>query len=332
MYRDPQRCVAMRRISAGAEEPERRVCSSAPVSAHLRGGGGTSMSVTTTDTAAGASPRGRRNRTPYPQGARACRRISAGAEEPVCGATRPRTSGAHLRGGGGTLTRARITSNRTGASPRGRRNLHTRYDEPDARRRISAGAEEPSSPPTSSPQRRAHLRGGGGTRAPDHRAGFRGGASPRGRRNRWYARSCASPDGRISAGAEEPCACASELARYEAHLRGGGGTRGWADRWRDAGGASPRGRRNRARVHTDQVRHRRISAGAEEPPWRPRIRPSGPAHLRGGGGTGLRFENGEPAGGASPRGRRNLLRSAEFHRQQGRISAGAEEPSAMRCR
>src|SRR5690606_4451558 len=70
------------RISAWAEEPTWPSERVAPAGAHLRVGGGTSSAATPADPAAGASPRGRRNRG-LQVGQRACDgRISAWAEEP----------------------------------------------------------------------------------------------------------------------------------------------------------------------------------------------------------------------------------------------------------
>ncbi len=115
-----------------------------------------------------------------------------------------------------------------------------------------------------------------------------------------------------------------------AHLRVGGGTRGARGSDAVAPGASPRGRRNPgAGVHLP-LADGRISAWAEEPTSRSTRSPTRRAHLRVGGGTATEPVRVICGGGASPRGRRNLLVCRALEMGQRRISAWAEEPQRSR--
>ena len=131
----------------------------------------------------GASPRERRNLLAVSPFLPASRRISARAEEPrgaifFHGALR-----AHLRASGGTHSASYPVAIPGGASPRERRNQTAQSRAREARRRISARAEEPVVVMRVGQSRRAHLRASGGTvdgRYPCH---VMRGASPRERRN-----------------------------------------------------------------------------------------------------------------------------------------------------
>ncbi len=132
------------RISAGAEEPTRRAERQRERGAHLRGGGGTAPRSEPSARRCGASPRGRRNPVQVRGSAPAPGRISAGAEEPAAQRWIMSWAGAHLRGGGGTHGGSQQLQRCQGASPRGRRNRLATSIGSWRKRRISAGAEEPS--------------------------------------------------------------------------------------------------------------------------------------------------------------------------------------------
>ncbi len=117
-----------------------------------------------------------------------------------------------------------------------------------------------------------------------------------------------------------------EAARV--HLRVGGGTQRSRTTARAPRGASPRGRRNHHRSRRVRRRPRCISAWAEEPARRRRESSSRWVHLRVGGGTSTAATSSLRHSGASPRGRRNLEREHLDERNQGCISAWAEEPAA----
>ncbi len=236
--------VALRCISAWAEEPpsEHPRGRTAPV--HLRVGGGTDTGGQVTRPDPGASPRGRRN--PGRDRGHACDHgcISAWAEEPLRATHRHPSRWVHLRVGGGTVSASVLTVLTTGTSPRGRRNRWRREHASHVRGCISAWAEEPRAPMAGGARSTVHLRVGGGTSSVSFRGAGSGGASPRGRRKRV---------GCISAWAEEPSGTRRRRRSPTVHLRVGGGT----PRGTPPAGRPPRG------VHSV---HLRVGGGTDPTP------------------------------------------------------------------
>ena len=176
-------------------------------------------------------------------------------------------------------------------------------------RRISARAEEPRDSLNQNLHRGAHLRASGGTNDVHNRFEPMQGASPRERRN--HVRFCHGPvrGGRISARAEEPHKAHAAAGAMMAHLRASGGTWVAVGLWTRRKGASPRERRNRVQSTSSVRSSRRISARAEEPMLAALMRPLQEAHLRASGGTRCTVSHAATALGASPRERRNPVRT-----------------------
>ena len=151
--------------------------------AYLRERGGTMAKNSASPTSRGLSPRARRNRYGVATDPAGYGPISASAEEPLTTWPQPQRSRAYLRERGGTEGDRPRRRQAQGLSPRARRNPPLKLGGGRCVGPISASAEEPSPPLSTTNVPWAYLRerGGTGTKRPVRPRIV--GLSPRARRN-----------------------------------------------------------------------------------------------------------------------------------------------------
>ena len=191
-----------RLIPARAGKTSRTSMSSCSAPAHPRAGGENWNHSTTTETAAGSSPRGR--------------------GKPVMSTTDSAVTVAHPRAGGENAIRATVRKSQDGSSPRGRGKLDQLRECFENAGLIPARAGKTQARRLTFSLRRAHPRAGGenpvGGAFPDRS----GGSSPRGRGKPDPAHHDPARAGLIPARAGKTRPCSSRPRTCRAHPRAGG--------------------------------------------------------------------------------------------------------------
>ncbi len=257
--------LAVRSISACAEEPAAPSVRPTRARVDLRVRGGAAWSRRRSGAKPGRSPRARRSLLARDSNGCAFRSISACAEEPGGGTLFGGLMTVDLRVRGGAILARRLTVEPAGRSPRARRSPAIVAAAQREKGSISACAEEPVNPLQWPGITEVDLRVRGGAYISAPRMTSRKGRSPRARRSRRVYATRNRSVGSISACAEEPKRTAPQSKPQKVDLRVRGGARNVRHPSARATGRSPRARRSLERSNGHPFWDGSISACAEEP-------------------------------------------------------------------